>query len=77
MRLYAALIGLALMTIATIASFAAKPIEVPTMIDAQSPGVWPKYAAANRVELTDSYACMRLVVPYEVTTGPRKGVVRT
>lgn len=52
-----------------------KPFE--TLIDAQSPGVWPKYAAANRVEMVDQYACMRLVVPYQVTDERRKGVTRT
>lgn len=40
-----AIIILALATIATAMSMAAKPIDPPLVIDAQSPGVWPTYAA--------------------------------
>lgn len=56
---------------------ASKPIELPLVIDAQRPGVWGTYAAANRFEMIDQHACMRLMVPYRVTTERRKGVTYT
>lgn len=47
MRLYVAIIILGLAMIATAVGLMAKPLETPTLIDAQSPGVWPTYAAAG------------------------------
>lgn len=51
MRLYAAIIILALALLAFVASNAAKPVEPLTLIDDASPGVWPTYAAAHDTDL--------------------------
>lgn len=75
MRLLAGLLILILIGCAVMASQSHKPFE--TRIDAQSPGVWPEYAEANSVEMVDTYTCIRLMVPYDVTTEKRKGITRT
>lgn len=66
-----------LFVLAVAVSLYQKPIEPELLIDEHSPGVWPKYAAANRVEMSDQFACMRLVVPYAITSERPKGVTRT
>lgn len=43
-RLYALIIILGLAVIAATIGLAQKPLEPPMKIDAQSPGVWPRYA---------------------------------
>ena len=77
MRAGAALIILLLATCALAASLLEKPIEPPMAIDAQSPGAWPQDAAANRVDMIDQHSCTRLIVPYQITTEPRKGITYT
>jgi hypothetical protein len=44
-RLYVAIVIVLLVVIATAVSLMAKPIDAPLVIDHQSPGVWPTYAA--------------------------------
>lgn len=77
MRLYVLLIIALLAVIAAAVAFAAKPLDPPVLIDAQSPGVWPTYAATNRVEMIDQYSCMRLLAPYRVRTERPDEEVRT
>lgn len=46
MKYYVLGIILLVAVIATAVNLAQKPIEAPVQIDAQSPGVWPRYAGA-------------------------------
>lgn len=51
MRAYVALIILLIATCALVAGLMAKPIGEPLAIDAQSPGVWPNYAATRDAQM--------------------------
>jgi hypothetical protein len=76
-RAWAALIILVIAACAVLSSHASKPFEL--RIDGPEdarPAAWPTNAAA-RVEMIDQHACMRLMVPYRVTTERRKGVSQT
>jgi hypothetical protein len=77
MRLYVAIIILLLVAIAFAVSILAKPIESPLQVDESGPGAWPTYAGVNRVDMIDQHSCMRLIVPYQITSEPRKGITYT
>lgn len=64
MRILIGLIILALAACALLTAHQHKPF--PLFVD----------ASANRVEMADQYACIRLLTPYRVTTEP-KPIVRT
>lgn len=76
MRLYVAIIILGLAAIATAVGLAKKPIEPPIQIDAQSPGVWGRYAAATAVPTQPDLVCMYVFVPGQVA-GAHKPVTET
>lgn len=77
MRVAVTLIILALAACAMLSAHAHKPFEL--RIDS-GPGVWPTNAAASdetRMEWSDQLACMRLLVPYRVTTDQPQTITRT
>jgi hypothetical protein len=77
-RAAVALIVLLLAACAMLSSHAHKPFELRIDDPDAKPAAWPTNAAAEpRMEWSDQYACMRLIVPYEVTTERRKGETRT
>lgn len=77
MRIAVALIILTIAACALLAAHAHKPFEL--RIDA-NPGALPTNAAASdetRMEWSDQLACMRLIVPYRVTTDQPRTISRT
>lgn len=76
MRLLVWALILTLFICAALASNAHKPFDL--RIDAQSPGVWPKYAEANtEQDFIEAWVCGPVWVPTDLTTGKRTGVTRT
>lgn len=53
---------------ATVASFATPAAEPPTVIDAQSPGAWPDYAAARESDLM----CIHVPTPRAMRRYPKE-----
>jgi hypothetical protein len=60
-RLYVAIIIAGLAIIAFAVGNAAKPIVPPIKIDAQSPGVWPKYASVP--QMPGAMICRPILYP--------------